>query len=117
VSDTTLAAALEKLAKWRKFFASWQLGTTPASDGRYKAVADHREMTILMRAELSALTNLLIGTGAFTQAEYQDSLEREVKLLDHAYEERFPGWRSLPEGLHMKLPEAAETMRKMGFPP
>ena len=117
MSDKTARAALEKLAKWRKFFASWQLGTVPAADGRYKAVADHREVSILMRAELSALTGLLISKGTFTQEEFRGSLEREAKLLDHEYEERFPGWRSLPEGLSMKLPEAAETMRKMGFPP
>lgn len=117
MSEKTMTAALEKLAKWRKFFASWQLGTTPAGDGRYRAVADHREVTIVMRAELSALTDLLIAQGVFTQGDFQDSVERHAKLLDHVYEERFPGWRSLPEGLHMKLPEAAETMRTMGFPP
>jgi hypothetical protein len=109
--------ALNKLAKWRKFFASWQVGTLPAGDGRYRAVADHREMSILMRAELSAMAGLLIRKGVFTQEEFRDALEAEAKLLDHDYEERFPGWRSLPAGLHMKMPEAAETMRKMGFPP
>jgi hypothetical protein len=117
VSEKSLRAALEKLAKWRKFFASWQLGTTPADDGRYKAVANHRELSILMRAELSALTGLLIRKGAFTQAEFGEALEREAKLLDHDYEESYPGWRSLTEGLSMKLPEAAETMRNLGFPP
>lgn len=117
MSETTMLAALNKLAKWRKFFASWQLGTTSASDGRYRAVADHREVTIVMRAELSAAVNLLIDKGVFTREEYQAQLEREAKQLDHVYEERFPGWRSLPEGLHMKLPEAGETMRKLGFPP
>lgn len=117
MSEQSLRAALEKLAKWRKFFASWQLGTTSAQDGRYKAVMHLRELSILMRAELSALTGLLIRKGAFTQEEFQDALEREAKLLDHDYEERYPGWRSLPDGLSMKLPEAAETMRKLGFPP
>jgi hypothetical protein len=112
-----MLAALDKLAKWRKFFASWQLGTVPAHDGRFKAVADHREITILVRAELSALTGLLLRKGVFTEQEWRDALELEAKQLDHDYEERFPGWRSLPEGLSMKLPEAAETMRKMGFPP
>jgi len=117
VSDKSLRAALEKLAKWRKFFASWQVGTVPAGDGRYKAVADHREASILMRAELSALTGLLLRKGAFAEQEWRDSLELEARQLDHDYEERFPGWRSLPEGLSMKLPEAVETTRKLGFPP
>ena len=112
-----MRAALEKLAKWRKFFASWQVGTVPAGDGRYKAVADHREVSILMRAELSALTGLLLRKGTFTEQEWRDALELEAKQLDHDYEERFPGWRSLPEGLSMKMPEAAETARELGFPP
>jgi hypothetical protein len=30
--------------------------------------------------------------------------------------EAIPGWRSTPDGLHMKMPEAAETMRDLGFP-
>jgi hypothetical protein len=117
VSEKSLRAALEKLAKWRKFFASWQLGTTAAGDGRYRAVASHRELSILMRAELSALTGLLIGKGVFSQEEFAGALEAEAKLLDHDYEESYPGWRSLPEGLSMKMPEAGETMRKLGFPP
>lgn len=117
MSEKTMLAALEKLAKWRKFFASWQIGTTAAGDGRYRAVADHREMSIVLRVELSAVTNLLIDKGVFTGEEYQAQLEREAKQLDHVYEERFPGWRSLPEGLHMRLPEAAETTRNLGFPP
>lgn len=117
MSDKTARAALEKLAKWRKFFASWQLGTTPAADGRYKAVADHREVSILMRADLSAVIALLIRKGTFSQEEFRDALENAAKRLDHDYEERFPGWRSLPDGLHMKMPEAAETMRELGFPP
>lgn len=117
MSEQSLRAALEKLCKWRKFFASWQLGTRPKDDGEFRAVTDHREVTILLRAEQSALTGLLIRKGAFTQREFQDALEAEAKLLDHDYEERHPGWRSTRDGLHMKLPEAGETMRKLGFPP
>ena len=48
---------------------------------------------------------------------FGDALEAEAKALDHAYEESYPGWRSTPDGLSMKLPEAAETVRKLGFPP
>lgn len=117
MSDKTLLAALDKLAKWRKFFASWQLGTTPAGDGRYRAVADHREATILMRAELTALTGLLISKGVCTQEERDDALEHEAELLDFAYQGRFPGWRSRPDGLSMTFPAAAKTMRDLGFPP
>ena len=116
MSERSLRSALEKLTKWRRFFASWQLGTRPPGDGELRAVADHRELSILMRAELSALTGLLIRKGVFTQEEAGDALEAEAKRLDHDYEESYPGWRSTPDGLSMKMPEAAETMRKLGFP-
>ena len=108
---------LDKLCKWRKFFASWQLGTRPDTDGEYKAVAHHRELSILLRAELSALTGLLMRKGMITQQEYRDAVEAEAKRLDHDYEESFPGFRTLPDGLHLKMPEALETMKKLGFPP
>lgn len=108
---------LNKLTKWRNFFASWQLGTRPPEDGEYKAVRDHRELTILLRAEVSALTGLLIRKGVFTAEEFTMALTAEGKLLDHDYEERYPGWRSTNSGMSMKMPEAGETMRNLGFPP
>lgn len=117
MSDETALGVFNKLCKWRRFFASWQLGTRPADDGEFKAVAHHRELSILLRAELTALTGLLIRKGVFTQQEFRDALEAEAKQLDHDYEESFPGWRSTPDGMSMKMPEALETMRKLGFPP
>jgi hypothetical protein len=117
VSDKTARAALEKLAKWRKFFASWQLGTRAASDGEYRAVADAREMLIIMRAEVNALTELMLRKGVITEAEFQAALEREAKTLDKDYAKRFPGFSTSELGLSMKMPEAGETMRKLGFPP
>jgi len=117
LSDQSTLAVLEKLCKWRKFFASWQLGTRSDSDGESKAVRHHREATILLRAELTALTGLLIAKGVITQAEFQDSLEREAAQLDRDYSAAFPGWSSTPDGLSMEMPEALDTMRRLGFPP
>ena len=117
MSDETTMAALDKLCKWRKFFASWQLGTRPKDDGELKALTHHLELSILLRAEVSAFTGLMLRKGVFTQAEWQEALEAEAKLLDHDYEESYPGWRSRADGLSMKMPEALETMRKLGFPP
>lgn len=109
--------ALDKLAKWRKFFAGWQLGTRLDSDGESRAVRDHREVSIVMRAELSALVGLLIKKGVFNDRQWAAALERQAQELDHDYERRFPGWSATPEGLLMKMPEAGETMRQLGFPP
>src|SRR5205809_59165 len=48
-------AALNRLTKWRSVFAGWQLGTRPLGDPECDAVRDHREVTILMRAELTTI--------------------------------------------------------------
>ena len=117
MSDASLMAALEKLTKWRKFFAGWQLGTRPDSDGESKAVRNHREATILLRAELTALAGLLVSKNLITQAEFAAALEKEAAQLDRDYAAAYPGWSSTPDGLSMKLPEAADTMRRLGFPP
>ena len=70
-----------------------------------------------MRAELSALAGLLIRKGVITQKEFQVALEHEAWQLDRDYEKAYPGFRTSATGLHMKLPEALETMKRMGFPP
>jgi hypothetical protein len=116
MSEQTLDAALQKLAKWRSFFASWQLGTRTDTDGETKAVKHHREATILLRAEVTALAGLLIKKGIITQEEFQTSLEEEAGLLDKDYERAFPGFSTSGEGLHMDLPAAYATMRALGFP-
>ncbi len=58
--------ALNRLAKWRNHFAGWQLGTRMRGDAEYEAVRDHREVTILLRAEQSAMAGLLLRKGVIT---------------------------------------------------
>lgn len=84
-------AALNRLAKWRALFTSWQLGTRPAGDPECDAVRDHRELTILLRAEVSALTCLLRDKKVFTHEEFLSALGTEAELLQRDYEGRFPG--------------------------
>jgi hypothetical protein len=107
---------LNKLAKWRNVFAAWQLGTRSNTDGECKAVKDHRELTILIRAELSALTSLLIKKGIITTDQFQAALTSEAGLLDQDYERKFPGFTTSQNGVHMQLPEAGDTMKRLGFP-
>ena len=108
---------LNKLAKWRNVFVSWQLGTRPDSDGECRAVKDHREVSLLMRAELSALTGLLIKKGVITQPQFEAALVSEAGQLDQDYERKFPGFSTSQAGVEMDLPAAADTMKRMGFPP
>lgn len=111
------SVVMNRLAKWRSFFAGWQLGTRSSEDGESKAVRNHRELSIFQRAELSALTGLLIEKGVFTAREFTEAMILEAQLLDAEYAETYPGFSAQDDGMHLQLPEAAETMRKLGFPP
>lgn len=113
----SLRTALNRLAKWRATFASWQLGTRLQTDAECAAIRDHREVTIMLRAEVSALTQLLIAKGVFTFDEFQTALEGEANALDALYESKFPGFTATDSGMSMKLPEALDTMRRMNWKP
>jgi hypothetical protein len=102
---------LEKLCKWRSVFAGWQLGTRPDSDPECKAVRDHREVTMLMRAELNALTQLLINHKVFSQNEFSDQVAVEAGLLDKQYEEKFPGFSTTEYGVVINPQVARETTK------
>jgi hypothetical protein len=112
-----LSRLLNKLCKWRTFFASWQLGTRVPADGELRAVKNHRETTILLRAEVSALTGLLIEKGVITGQEFQDVLAKEARQLDHDFAAQYSGWSSSDDGMILKMPEAMETTKSLGFPP
>ena len=111
---------LNKVAKWRTFFASWQLGTRPHDAGELRAVKNQRELFILLRVEQSALARLLLQKGVFTLEEWQAAVLAEAAVLDAAYEEAYPGWSASADdglGMNMKMPEAGRTMHRLGFPP
>jgi hypothetical protein len=91
--------ALNVLTKWRVLFTGWQLGTRVKGDPEGDAVRDHREVTILLRAEVSALAMLLIDKGVCTHDEWLARVEREANELCKRYEERFPGVRAHEHGL------------------
>jgi hypothetical protein len=95
--------ALNRVAKWRGLLAGWQLGTRPKGDPECDAVRDHREVTILLRVEGSALTGLLLAKGLITQAEWETALAQEANLLNAAYARRFPGVTATDSGLVLDL--------------
>lgn len=103
--------ALNILTKWRVLFTGWQLGTRPKGDPEGDAVRDHRELSILLRAEVSALTGLLMRKGVITETEFLAALEREATQLAHTYERRFPGIRATEDGLVLDVVQAAYTMK------
>ena len=103
--------AVQRLAKWRTLFAGWQLGTRAKGDPEGDAVRDHREVTILLRAEMNALLGLLVEKEVITFEEFAVALEREADLLSADYAKRFPGIRAVDHGLEFVPHIAADTMR------
>ena len=103
--------ATQRLAKWRTLFAGWQLGTRAKGDPEGDAVRDHREVTILLRAEMNALLGLLVAKGICTAEEFTVALEREADLLSADYSRKFPGIRAADHGLEFVPHIAADTMR------
>jgi hypothetical protein len=109
--EIVLQRALNKLAKWRGVFAGWQLGTRADTDSECQAVRDHREVTILLRAEVNALTKCLIDSKLVDAERFQNVLLEEAQWLDKAYERKFPGISTSEVGVHYRMPEARETMK------
>lgn len=93
--------ALNRVAKWRTLFAGWQLGTRPKGDPESDAVRDHRELSILLRVESSALVGVLLRKGLITAEEWDAALEDEANQLNVDYSQKFPGVTATRDGLMM----------------
>lgn len=93
--------SLNRLAKWRMLFAGWQLGTRTKSDPEAEAVRDHREATLLLRAEVYAISALLIAKGVFTPDDLHTQVGREAEELMALLERRFPGVVAHDAGLRL----------------
>ncbi len=104
-------AALNRLTKWRTVFTGQQLGTRPKGDPECDAVRDHREVTILLRCEMTAVTRLLIDNGVFTYEEWQKAMIEEANLLSKDYEKKFPGFHATDIGMQMDVKKAHETTK------
>lgn len=102
---------LNRLAKWRAHFAGWQLGTRSSDDPECQAVRDHREATIILRAEVTALISLMLEKGVFTQQEMESAVAREADLLAMSYEARWPGASAADDGMHYDITRAAAWMQ------
>lgn len=103
-------AALNKLVKWKNVFSGWQLGTRLKGDPECDAIRDHREVTILLRAEVSALVKCLVDMQVFSEEQFQRALFDEAKQLDKDYEEKFPGMQTTDIGVTYDK-RALETMK------
>lgn len=94
-----MSAALERLCKWRSLLTGWQLGTRSNDDPEAQAVRDHREVTLLLRAEVNALVQIMVKKGVCSEQEFSAKLDIEAEYLQDALEKKFPGVRAVETGL------------------
>lgn len=106
-----LNSTLNKLTKWRAVFTGWQLGTRPIGDPEAQAVRDHRELSILLRVELSAIARLLVEKKLITVEEYDKVMIEEASILDKAYERKFPGYKSSLDGMVIDPKVVKDTIK------
>lgn len=109
--------SLNILAKWRSLLAGWQLGTRSDTDPEARAVRDHREATLLLRAESNAAVGLLIEKGVISEEEWWRALDRAARDQSEALSERFPGVAATEDGLSIKPDVAQEWMRRENWKP
>src|SRR5438270_12725647 len=105
-----LHTALNRLAKWRMIFASWQLGTRAKGDPECDAVRDHRETTILLRVEVNALEAVLRRHIDNFDLQFHQELIHEAELLERAYEAKFPAACATNDGINIDISVAKEWM-------
>ena len=110
-AQSRMVAALKRLTKWRTIFAGWQLGSRPDDDPECQAVRDHRDETLVLRAQVTALTALLLQHGVFTVEELADQTTTEADALNAALSVRFPGVETFDSGLTIDLGQAREWMK------
>lgn len=104
-------AALNKLAKWRSLLAGWQLGTRPKGDPECDAVRDHRENSLIVRTELTALIGLLLKKGVITEAQIQAAVIDEAGMLCQDLEQKFPGVKATDYGLQINPAQVQGWMK------
>lgn len=102
----------EILGKWRAHFAGWQLGTRSSEDPECQAVRDHREVTIMLRAQMNAMASLLIKKGVVTEQELDQMMALAAIDLCESYEKRWPGARATPEGMTYSIELSKPWMSK-----
>jgi hypothetical protein len=108
---------MNRIVKWRSILAGWQLGTRPKTDGACRAVRDHRELSMLTRVDVNAITNLLLKKGLITEKELLEQTLVEAEAYEKGLQARFPGLKATDEGMSLQMPLAAETLKKYNFPP
>lgn len=72
---------------------------------------------MMLRAEVSGLTKILLDKGVVSEVELAETFADEYEMLSTDYSRRFDGVEATGQGLTMDIVRVRETMRRLGFPP
>jgi len=84
------------------------------SPAQAEAVHDIFETTLLSRAQVNAITFLLLEKGVIDQKSFVARYQEECRWLCEQYEREFPGFRATDTGMQIHAALAALTMK--GWP-
>jgi hypothetical protein len=94
------------------------LGSVPTTSGAYKALIDLIERSYFMRAELNAITALLLKKGLVTEAELAKQFEEEFRHYFTQIAQAWPEAEFDAKGITIKDAAAlAERSKREGWPP
>jgi len=118
-----LDKALNRLTKWRRLLAAWHHGArvllpgqSPKLDSSAEVAAtiDSEERLLIFRAELSALTSLLIQKGVISVQEFNHSTIAAADDLNMQLSKAWPGISADATGLTFSY-LGVVTMNERGF--
>lgn len=104
--------ALNRLAKWRAHFAGWQLGTRTLGDPECDAVRDTQERLLILRAEVTALSRVLVEAGLTTPERFAKIIDEEAEEYMKLLEKRWPGVKARDYGLDYDAEKITPWMKK-----
>jgi hypothetical protein len=94
------------------------LGTVPSTHGGYKALIDLFERCHFMRAEINAITSLMLAKGLVSEAEVSKAFEEEMAHYLAAVVKDWPEIEFQADGYTIKDVEAlAKRSKREEWPP
>lgn len=107
-------SARARLFRWSKLLVGEFLGTTGDQDPRFHYLRHIEDRTQALRAEVNALTRILIEKGIVTRGEAEGIFEEEFALQCKALEAAHPGATATEDGIVLDPGRIADITQWMG---
>lgn len=109
----------QRLRQFARYSLGRVLGSVPNTNGAYKYFVDAQERSLFMRAEINALTGLLLKKGVFKESEWSEAWERELELYIDDQQKIWPEITVAEDGMSFSLNTEGfgKRCRDEGWPP